>query len=76
MSLVHNERLKLAANRLNTIATASVTIGVIAPLAAFIYGLSATTRPVWSIALSAPIRLLNAGALHYAAQKLLGRLRP
>jgi len=39
MSLIRNERIKLAANALNTLSTASVTIGVFAPEAAFLYGL-------------------------------------
>jgi len=36
-NLVHNEQVKLLANLLNTMAAASVTIGVIAPFSAMIF---------------------------------------
>jgi hypothetical protein len=39
MSLVHNERVKLTATWLNTLASATATVGVLAPLASIIYGL-------------------------------------
>ena len=39
MSLVDNERVKLTATWLNTLASATATVGVLAPLASFIYGL-------------------------------------
>lgn len=42
LSLVSNERLKLTANWLNAIATASVAAGVIAPVAAGFYGVGST----------------------------------
>jgi hypothetical protein len=38
MSLVHNERTKLTANWLDRAGTAAITVGVIAPLAALIFG--------------------------------------
>ena len=42
MSLVHNERVKLTASCINTLATTTVAAGVIAPLAALVFGLPAT----------------------------------
>src|SRR5829696_7496192 len=39
MSLVDNERVKLTATWLNTLASATATVGVLAPLASFVYGL-------------------------------------
>lgn len=38
MSLLHNERVKLTASWLNTLATATATVGVLAPLASVVYG--------------------------------------
>ena len=70
------ERVKLGATALNTLATASVTVGVLAPSAAFLYGVSATTRPLWQLVLGGAIWVLFAAGLHYLAQRLLGRLRP
>ncbi len=40
MFLVHNERTKLAAAWLNTLATAIIAAGVFAPASALLYGLS------------------------------------
>ena len=41
MFLVHNERTKLTASWLNTLATALIAAGAFAPAAAWLYGLSA-----------------------------------
>jgi hypothetical protein len=38
MSLVHNERTKLTANWLDRASTAAITLGVVAPLAAAVFG--------------------------------------
>ena len=40
MSLVHNERTKLTATWFSTMATALLAAGVIAPVAALLYGLA------------------------------------
>jgi len=40
MFLVHNERTKLTASWLNTLATAIIAAGVFAPASALLYGLS------------------------------------
>jgi len=48
--LVRNERLKLTAPWLNTLAGASMTAGVIAPIAAALFGVAA-----------APIQMLTLG---------------
>jgi len=56
MSLVGNERVKLTANWLNTLASATATVGVLAPAASIAYGVgpsppSATlflvALPIW-----------------------------
>ena len=38
MSLIHNEQTKLTATWLDTAGTASIAVGVIAPLAAAVFG--------------------------------------
>lgn len=70
------ERVKLGAAALNTLATASVTVGVLAPSAAFLYGVSVPARPLWQLIAGGAIWVLLAVGLHYLAQRLLGRLRP
>ena len=78
MNHVFNERIKLGASALNTLATASITVGVLAPLAAYLYGLAvpSATRALWELLLSGLAWFLVAAALHYGAQRLLGLLRP
>ena len=69
MSLVHNEQTKLTANWLNTIATAIIATGALAPIAASIYGISRPS-PSW-LALS----LLSAACFALGAfLHVLGRL--
>jgi hypothetical protein len=43
MSMIRNERLKLTANYLNTVAAAIMVTGVVAPLVALSYGLPGPT---------------------------------
>ena len=77
MSLVANERTKLAANALDRASTACLTVGVATPLAAWFYnigGFGAATSPA---ALAPGILgwILAASALHIIAQMLLRRLK-
>ena len=76
MDPIFNERLKLGATALNTLATATVTVGVLAPSAAILYGFGVTPRPAWQLVLSGVGWFLIGVGLHYGAQRLLGRLRP
>ena len=39
MSLVHNERIKLTATCVNTLAAATIATGVVAPMVAVVFGL-------------------------------------
>jgi hypothetical protein len=39
LSLVHNERTKLLASTVNTVGTATIIAGVVAPMIAATYGL-------------------------------------
>jgi hypothetical protein len=75
MSLVHNERTKLTANALNTAATSSFTIGVLAPLAAAFYNIGAAPVPVRSIVAGIILWLFAALCFHYGARRLLGEFR-
>lgn len=75
MSLVHNERTKLTANWINGLATAIVTAGVLAPLAAAIYGLSALALPRIYLSLLASACFAIGIAIHFGARAILGRLR-
>ena len=75
MFLVHNERTKLTASWLNTLATALIAAGAFAPATAWLYGLSAL--PIGAFYLSV-IALACAAAgfsIHVFALALLGRLR-
>jgi hypothetical protein len=75
MLLIHNERTKLTASWLNTIATALMAAGAFAPAAAWLYGLS--SLPIGALYLSALAVACIAGgaALHISGLALLGRLR-
>ena len=74
MTLIHNERVKLAAAALNTMATSCFTIGVLAPVAAAVYGsagLAVSTNFLVSCVLAWSSVALS---LHSAAKHVLGGL--
>jgi hypothetical protein len=75
MHLVHNERTKLTASWLNTLATALVAAGAFAPFAAWLYGLS--ELPVsWPKLVGTALACGLIGmSLHVGGLALLGRLR-
>ena len=76
MSIVDNERLKLLANALNTLATTAAAGGILAPTLARFYGLTAQgyDQPLSHLIAAAVIWLIVAGALHSAASLVLGGL--
>lgn len=75
MSLVHNERLKLAATALNQLATAALIIGVFTPMVAVLYGTVAVTAAP-PLALLAGFAFFVGGiVLHALAHLLLGGLK-
>ena len=76
MSLVHNEQVKVTANWLNTLATATVTVGVLAPLASAIYGLGLPPPNVVALLPALVIWFLAALALHLGARHVLRGLTP
>ena len=75
MFLVHNERTKLTATWLNTLATALVAAGVFAPLAATLYGLSILQIERGFMAAVVFGCMTLGVAIHLAARGVLGRMR-
>ncbi len=75
MSLVFNERIRLTASWLNTLATAVVAAGVFAPLAAAFYGLSAMAIDRYLVTVLICGCLSGGAGLHLIGLLLLGRLR-
>jgi hypothetical protein len=73
---VHNERLKLTANILNTVAGAMVTIGLVTPLTAYALDVQGLRSGGLAPVLLLGAAWLAAGTLlHWAARKSLGDLR-
>ena len=73
MSLSSTERVKLTANWFNTIAAASVSVGVIAPLAALEYLPAAADKGI-RIVLFSVMWLVTGVILHIVARALLDGL--
>ena len=77
MSLIENERTKLLANALDRASTASLALGVFAPMAAAFYGTGAGSDvSALTLVLGAAIWLAASVALHLAARRMLGNLTP
>ena len=77
MSLVHNEQTKITAAYLNTAASAFFAAGVVAPLAAFIVGVTGPSSSVsmLTLLLGVTIFLAVSIGLHLAARYVLKGLR-
>ena len=75
MFLVQNERAKLTANWLNTLATATIAAGVFAPLAAVIYGVSQPPAFRIPLAAMAAACFVFGTFLHVLGRLVLGRLQ-
>lgn len=74
MNLVHNERVKLLATFLNTVAAAAVVVGLFTPFSGAIFrgeSVTLSARGVVVILFWAAFALL----LHGTAQRVLGGLR-
>lgn len=76
MSLVPNERIKLTAGLLNTVAGFALTAGGLGPLIALSFGLT-TSSPLSNLALGLIIAIWMIVGLsfHWIARRLLGNLR-
>jgi hypothetical protein len=72
MHVVHNERVKLAANLLNIAANGCFVVGIAAPVTGVIFGQLPRLGPVVAGAL---IWFSIVCVLHTSAQYLLGALR-
>ena len=76
-TLVVNERIKLTAGLLNTVAGFSITAGGIGPLIAISYGLgSVPLLGPWAILTLTLIWIVVGISLHLVARFVLGRLKP
>ena len=75
MFLVHNERTKLTASWLNTLATALIAAGGFAPAAAWLYGLSTLPIGAFDVSLVALACAAGGFSLHGVALATLRRLR-
>ena len=75
MSLIDNERTKLLANAFDRLSTACLTVGLLAPTAALVYGVNGIAMQAWVYALSSAAWFVSAGILHLVAQVILGRLK-
>jgi hypothetical protein len=75
MSLIGNERTKLLASALNTAATSSFTVGVLAPMAAAFYNLGPHPVTLRTLIIGTAIWFFAAIALHLAARRALKGLR-
>jgi|HubBroStandDraft_4_1064222.scaffolds.fasta_scaffold726110_2 hypothetical protein len=76
MPLIQNERVKLTATWLNTLAAAAIVTGVLAPIAAIIFGLPASgTLSAKSLLFVMLAWLLFGITLHWVARYVIGRLR-
>lgn len=76
MSLVHNERTKLLANALDRASTACLTVGVLGPSAAALYGISGGASIIVPlIAIGSLFWLAASAVLHWLARLVLGRLK-
>ena len=75
MHLVHNEQTKLTSAWLSALATALVTAGSFAPLAALIYGLGALGLDLGFVTFLAVACFIAGLGLHFAGRILLRKLR-
>ena len=74
MHTVHNARVTLLANLLNTMAGSSFTVGVAAPIAAAFFYNPAGLRLI-AVFIGASVWIVIAIVLHLLAQRVLGGLR-
>jgi hypothetical protein len=71
MSIIHNERVKLTANWLDRAGTAVLTLGVIAPLAAALYGYPNPPVSFGILLAGVAVCLLISAGLHFLARRVL-----
>ena len=69
MSLIHNERIKLLASAIDRASTACIVVGLLTPL------VSGSIVADWYTVASVGVWLSMALILHWAANRILGRLK-
>lgn len=70
------EQTKLLANAFDRTSTACITVGIVTPIAAVIYGIGGTTIQFGGLVVSYFTGWLTiAMALHYMARRILRKLR-
>lgn len=74
MSLVHNERTKLTAGLMNTVAAAIFITGLVAPGVALSYDLPSPAKGWTAIGASVLWTIFGLG-IHLLARHVLGRLK-
>ena len=75
MHLVHNERTKLTATWLNTLATGLIAAGAFAPMAAIFIGLSVLPISIGRVSVVAFACALAGAGIHIGARTILRSLR-
>ena len=74
MNAIHNARVQLLANLLNTMAGSSFAVGVAAPIAASVF-YNATSLRVVTVVTGVAFWLVVGTVLHLLAQRVLRGLR-
>ncbi|MCA3594752.1 MAG: hypothetical protein IOC59_04595 [Methylobacterium sp.] len=76
MPKARDEKIKLTASFLNSIAGACVTVGILGPLIAVFLNLgdAQTKVPPWALIANCLFWSASAYAMHYAARKMLDDL--
>ena len=72
--LAHNERVKLTATWLNAVASGTVLVGIVAPLAATLYGTAMPKGGILAVLGSALFLAAGIG-IHIQARRLLEDLK-
>ena len=75
MSLIENERTKLLAGALDRASTACITVGLLAPVAAVLYGATGALLAPVGFAVISSAWFLMAVVLHLTARRILGGLK-
>lgn len=78
MSLIDNERTKLLANALDRASTACFTVGILTPIAGYLYNVAdfGSTLDWRRLLITVAGWFVAALALHLMARSILGRLKP
>ena len=74
LTTIHNERTKLTAGALNTLAVATVVTGIVVPTVKFVYEPGGAPQGSLLVFISF-IWLGAGGGIHLIARAVLGRLR-